>query len=124
MVTSLLIAKVLGVYLVVAGLFLLFKGKTLPQILKDLFGHPAISYLLGAGMVILSTILLLGNNNIWDGTWRTLVTVILWLVLAKGLLYIFAPQVLERLATKKFLQSVSLYGLIIVVAGLCLFYLN
>ncbi|OYV25632.1 MAG: hypothetical protein B7W98_03745, partial [Parcubacteria group bacterium 20-58-5] len=85
---SLLIAKVLGVYLVVAGLFLIFKGKTVPQLIKDLFDHPAIVYLLGVGMVVVSTLLLF-KSNIWDGTWRAIITIILWLVLAKGLLYIF-----------------------------------
>ena len=120
---SLLIAKVLGVYLVVAGLFLIFKKKTVPQLVKDLFSHPAITYLLGAGMVVLSTLLLF-KENIWDGTWHTVITIILWLVLLKGLFYIFAPQVLERMATKKFFQSVSIYGLIIIVCGLCLFYVG
>ena len=113
----------LGVYLVVAGLFLIFKKKTVPQLVKDLFSHPAITYLLGAGMVVLSTLLLF-KENIWDGTWHTVITIILWLVLLKGLFYIFAPQVLERMATKKFFQSVSIYGLIIIVCGLCLFYVG
>ncbi|MCR4333695.1 MAG: hypothetical protein NUV60_01580 [Patescibacteria group bacterium] len=119
----LLVAKVLGVYFIVSGLFLMFRGKTLANILKDLFDHPAIMYLAGAMLIFLSTVFLL-QNNIWDGTWRTLVTILLWLTLAKGVMYILAPEVLHKMVTKKFLESVNLYGIIILVAGVYFFFIG
>lgn len=118
-----LFAKVIGVYLVVSGLFLMFRGKTVPHLLKDFFGHPAIVYLTGAILIFLSTVYLL-QHNVWDGTWRVIVTLIAWAMLAKGVLYILIPEALQNMVSKKFLGAVSLYGLIAIVAGVYLFYLG
>lgn len=120
--TSLVAAKVLGVYLIISGLFLLFRGKTLPHLLKDFFGHPAIVYLTGVTLIFLSTLLLV-EHNIWDGSWRTVVTVFAWLVLLKGLGYIFVPEVLHKMASKKVLESVNHFGIVAIAVGLSLFYL-
>lgn len=120
---SLLVAKVLGIYLIVSGFFLLFRGKTVPHMLRDFFDHPAIVYLTGVILIFLSSLLLI-QNTVWDGSWRTLVTLVAWATLLKGLMYLFAPQVLERMITKKLLESVSVYGIIAIAAGLGLFFIG
>lgn len=120
---ALVSAKILGVYLVVSGLFMLFRGKTVPHLMKDFFDHPAIVYLTGVILIFLATLLLL-KNNIWDGSWRTIVTVLGWLVLLKGLGYIFVPDVLSKMVNKKVLGSLSLFGLIAVIAGFYLYFLG
>jgi len=51
METTLLVAKVMGVYLIISGLFLLIRGKSLPMMMKDFFDHPAIVYLTGVILV-------------------------------------------------------------------------
>lgn len=119
--TTILVAKVLGVYLVVSGLFLIFKGKTLPHMLKDFFDHPAIMYLTGVILIFLSTIYLL-QYNVWDGTWHSIVTFLVWLVLFKGLAYIFAPQMLSKIAIKKSSGMFGFYGFLAIVVGLMLFF--
>ncbi|MCF7844065.1 hypothetical protein K9M47_04220 [Candidatus Gracilibacteria bacterium] len=123
METTLLVAKVMGVYLVVSGLFLLFRGKSLPLMLKDFFDHPAIVYLTGAILVFISTLYLIGNN-VWDGTWRTVVTVFVWLVLLKGVGYILFPEHLQKISNKFIMKGLNIYGVVIIVMGialLCLF---
>lgn len=60
--TTILIAKILGIYLVISGLFLIIRGKTLAHILKDFFDHPAIVYLTGVILIFLSSIYLLQYN--------------------------------------------------------------
>ena len=118
---TLIAAKVLGTYLVVSGLFLIFRGKTVPHLLKDFFEHPAIVYLAGVILIFLSSLYLI-QSNIWDGTWRTIITIIAWATLVKGVAYILFPDALHRMVTKKLLDSVNVYGLIAIVAGLALFY--
>lgn len=118
-----MVAKVMGVYLVVSGLFLLFRGKSLPLMLKDFFDHPAIVYLTGAILVFISTLYLIGNN-VWDGTWRTVVTVFVWLVLLKGVGYILFPEHLQKISNKFIMKGLNIYGVVIIVMGialLCLF---
>ncbi len=90
--------------------------------LKDFFDHPAVVYLAGVILLFLSTLFLL-QNNIWDGTWRAVVTFFVWMVLIKGLLYILAPEMLYKFVGKKILDMVNVFGVITVVAGICLFYL-
>jgi uncharacterized protein YjeT (DUF2065 family) len=123
METTLIAAKLLGTYLIVSGLFLLFRGKTIPQMLKDFFDHPAIVYSAGVFLIVLSSLYLI-QNNIWDGTWRTLITIFAWATFIKGVAYIFAPDALHKMVNKKLLASLNLYGLIAVVAGLSLFYIG
>ena len=120
---SLIVAKILGTYLIVSGLFLIFRGKTVPHLLKDFFGHPAIVYLTGVILIFLSSFLLV-LNTVWDGTWRTIITVLAWFVFIKGLFYLFAPETLHRMVTKQFLGALNLYGLVAIVFGLFLFYVG
>jgi len=119
---TLLVAKVLGSYLVVSGLFLLLRGKTVPHLLKDFFGHPAFVYLTGAILLLLSTTYLLDNNT-WDGTWRSVITVFMWLTFVKGVAYMLFPETLHITISKKFAGTLNVYGVITVLAGLTLFYI-
>jgi len=120
---ALVTAKILGTYLVISGFFLMFRGKTLPYLLKDFFDHPATVYLTGIILIFLSTLLLI-QNNIWDGTWRTIITVLGWLVLLKGLAYIFVPEMLHKLVSRKILESLNVYGIIAVIGGAWLFFVG
>jgi len=115
--------KVLAIYLVISGLFLLFKGKSIPLLLKDFFNHPATVYLTGIVLVFLSSMYLI-QYNVWDGTWKTIVTVFVWLVLIKGLGYIFMPAMLNEMAIRKSKNLFSIYGVIATAVGLYLFFLR
>lgn len=119
---TILVAKILGIYLVVSGLFLITKGKTVVHLLKDFFDHPAIVYLTGVILIFLSSIYLL-QYNIWSGTAQTLVTIFVWMVGLKGVAYIFFPQMLSEMNVKKFKGMFGAYGFIAVIVGLYLFFL-
>ena len=120
---ALVAAKILGVYMIVSGLFLVLRGKTVPHLLQDFFNHPAIVYLTGVILIFLSTLFLL-QYNVWDGTWHTVITLFGWMVLAKGIAYILFPEMLHRLVTKKLLDSVNFFGIITFIAGVLLFRLG
>lgn len=120
---TVLTLKILAVYLVVSGLFLVLKGKTVPHLLKDFFDHQAVVYLTGIILIFLSTMYLI-QYNIWDGTWKTLVTVFAWLVGLKGLVYIFMPKYLSESVIKKSKSMFGVYGIVSIIVGLYLFFLN
>src|SRR3989344_2477796 len=120
---SLVVAQIVGAYLIISGLFLIFRGKTLPRLLQDFFGHPAVVYLTGIILVFLSLLYLL-QNNVWDNSWRTVITVVAWLVLLKGLASLFIPDALPKMVNKKLLDTLNVYGIVAFVAGLSLFYLG
>jgi uncharacterized protein YjeT (DUF2065 family) len=120
---SLVAAKILGTYLIISGLFLIFRGKTIPNLLKDFFGHPAVVYLTGVILIFLSSLLLI-QTNVWDGSWHTAVTIFAWLVMVKGIAYIFIPETLQKMVTKKILGMLNVYGLVAIIVGLSLFYIS
>ncbi len=120
---SILTLKILSIYLIVSGLFLIFKGKSIPLLLKDFFGHPATVYLTGIILIFLSSMYLI-SYNVWDGTWKTIVTVFAWIVLLKGIAYIFFPKALNEIAIRKSRNLFGVYGFISAVVGVYLFFLQ
>ncbi len=120
---TILVTKILAVYLVVSGLFLIVKGKTIPHLLQDFFSHPAVVYLTGIILIFLSSMYLI-QYNIWDGSWKSLITVFAWIIMLKGLAYIFAPKMLNEMAIKKFRGMFGTYGLIAIIIGIYLFFLK
>ncbi len=120
---TVLTLKLLAIYLVVSGLFLIFKGKTVPHLLNDFFDHPATVYLTGIILIFLSTMYLI-QYNVWEGTVETVVTVFAWLVLLKGVSYIFFPKMLSMMAIKKNRNLFGVYGFISAAIGIYLFFLK
>lgn len=114
--TTLVLAKVFSIYFIVSGLYLIFKGKSLPMILKDFFDHQAIVYLTGTILLFLGLVLVL-QNNVWDGSWRMLTTIFGWLALAKGLAYLFFPKFLADIPVKRLRPLMIMSGVILILAG-------
>ena len=113
---SLIVAKVLGIYLILSGIFLGFKGKMVPYLLRDFFKHPAIIYLTGVILVFISSIYLL-TNSIWDSTWRTVITIFVWAVFCKGVMYLLLPEWLHKIVITKDVGTLRVYGFVSVMVG-------
>ncbi len=120
---TILVSKILGIYSVLAGFFLIFKGKSLPHMMKDFFDHPAMLYLTGVILVFLSSMYLI-QYNIWDGTWKTLITIFAWATMVKGVMYIFFPKMLGDMAITKYKKFFNLFGVMAIIAGVYLFFLG
>ncbi len=114
------VAKVFAIYLIVSGAFLVVKGKTLPVILKDFFAHPAVVYLTGVILVFIGSVMLI-QYNVWSSSFKVAVTIFGWLALAKGLTYIFFPELLSELPVRKMRSWFGILGVILVTAGIFIF---
>lgn len=122
---SILFIKILAVYFVISGLFLLLKGKTLPFILKDFFNHPATVFLTGVILIFLgSGILIQSYSNFSNNMTQALVTLFGWLTLLKGLTYLFVPKTLEKISYKKFDSWFGVMGIITIIIGVILFFIS
>jgi hypothetical protein len=122
---SILFIKILALYFVISGVFLLLKGKTLPFILKDFFDHPAIVFLTGAILVFLGGgILIQSYANVSNSTIQIWVTIFGWAALLKGLVYIFIPKTLEKISLKKFDSWFGVLGVLVVIIGIVLFFVS
>jgi len=117
---STVVAKVFGIYLIVSGLFLLMRGKTLPLLVKDFFEHRAVVFLAGAILVFFGGVLVM-RHNLWDGSWRTWVTVLGWLALIKGVMYILFMEVLAKINVQRLRPWLGLLGVAAIALGVILF---
>lgn len=108
------IPSILGAYLLVSGIFLITKGKTLPTILRDFFDHKAVVFLAGAILIFL------GGALAFDKMAETWIRILGSAILLKGAIYILAPEIFEKMNFFKIKQNLFFFGLIAIVAGIYL----
>lgn len=119
METTILIAKVLGVYFAVSGIFVITHKKTFMLVLKDLFEHRALSFLVGIILVFGGATLVL-RGNVGTDYLSLFVTIMSWAILLKGIVYIFAPEQLHAMVKRFPASTLPLLGVLITAVGLYL----
>jgi len=122
METTIIIAKVLGVYLAVSGIFIITHKRTLGLLIEDLFKNRAVLYLIGAAMLSVGSSLVLVN---WEaeGGLSIFVAIMAWAILVKGLMYIFVPHWLHAISRRMSKQTTFLIGVATALLGLYLLFL-
>lgn len=93
---SLFLAQVFGLYFILAGVAILIRPTAVMELMQVMANRNAtflsgfIALLVGVPLVLL--------HNIWDGSWRVVITVLVWLTLFKGILRIFVPDLIASWA--------------------------
>ncbi|MEK7600990.1 MAG: DUF308 domain-containing protein [Patescibacteria group bacterium] len=121
METTILVAKLLGVYFTVSGIFVVTRGKTLTGVIKDLFEHRAITYVVGAILLLGGSALVLRGDTGNDPL-SLFVTVVAWAILIKGIAYILAPEWLHDMAKRMPTRYFPILGALVAVIGLYLLF--
>lgn len=116
METAVLIAKVLGVYFLVSGVFVATHQKTLGLMLKDLFKNRALTFIIGA-LLVMGGALIIFVHEAGAGPLGTFVQIMGWAILAKGALYILAPDQLHKMVQPWSRATLTLMGVTIAVIG-------
>lgn len=116
MEATVLIVKILGVYFIVSGLFIITQQRSLGIILRDLFAHRALTYILGILMVFGGSGLIFSHQAGTDSL-STFVVVMGWAILLKGLLYVFLPDVLRKAVKDMSAPTYRLLGLLVAAIG-------
>lgn len=122
---SLLLAQVMGLYLLLEGLVVLTRRKFVLNIVNDISQHKALMFVTGAMVFILGLLVVL-NHNIWEASWRVVPTVIGWIMVLKGVAIFFVPRVVMNKA-KKFAKNRNmavLAGIVAVAVGAYLVYVG
>lgn len=121
---SIFLAQVFGLYFIFAGIALLIRKESMKLLLNSL-SRSGFMYLSGFMSLIVGIPLIL-IHNIWDGSWRVLITVLVWVILIKGLLLIFAPEFMTTIATNLTKHSLLLrHGIwVVIIFGLYLVYIG
>ena len=95
---SVFLAQAFGLYFVIAGLALLLQPQAVRELIRTFSGSPA-NIMMGGFVSLLVGVPLVLIHNIWDGApWQTLITIMAWLALLKGVVRIFMPDIVIRLS--------------------------
>ncbi len=122
---SVLLAQVIGLYLVLEGLVVLTQRKFVMNIVDDMGNHKALMFVTGAMVFILGLLIVL-NHNVWEASWKVIPTIIGWAMVAKGVALFFVPKIAMGKA-RKFAKNRNLrmlVGIVAVVVGAYLVYVG
>ncbi len=119
---SLFIGKILGLYMLIVGFAYLFNREFFQGMIRD-FDKNSAAYFLGSIMALLFGLLIIVSHNVWEWSWRTVITVIGYLGLIKGILLLNFPEYWKK-ASKLFVHKyITFYsGAIAIVLGIFLLY--
>ena len=119
------LATLIGFFSVIACLALLLKPRHIQTVLRAIENEGT---LLTIGLInITFSLAYLLSYNTWDHSWRTIITVIGWLILLKGAFYLFMPEkTMQILATwkTKYMTWVPIILVVGVILGCALVYLG
>lgn len=121
---SLFLAKVIGLYLVIVALLLLFNKRGV-RYLFDIYQNPEAVFLTGVVELFLGLALVVSHNT-WTWNFQVIITVVGWTLLVRGLGRVAFPErtvrMLERFKTQKALMTILL--IVVGVIGAYLAYMG
>ena len=115
--SSILLARLIGPYIIVIGASLMLNQKIFRQIMEDFPKNPSLVFITGLLTFVagLATVLF---HNIWVANWRVIITIFGWLVLIKGVLLVVFPAALIK-TTKIYSENFKLvlipWGIMILI---------
>ena len=112
---SILIAKIISVIYISAGIGVLIGTINLNNIVTDLKNSVALTYIAGSVGIILGMILI-EYHNIWVKNWTMLITIISWLFLIGGITIVIFPKSLSF--GKNLLLNHRLIGIFMIAFGI------
>ena len=114
---SIYLARVFGIYLVVACLAILFNKKHIPKLVHDLSSNLGLIVFSGFIHLFLGLLVVVAHN-IWTFDYRGLVTLIGWIGMVKGGVRLLAPTKITRWG-EKFANSKNLtvWGIVWFIIG-------
>lgn len=90
MAVSLYLAKVFGLYLTAIALGMLINRKHFHAAIENMTEHTGLMFL-SAVLTLIVGSFLGAMHNVWIGGWQIIITLICWLIFAKGVLRVIFP---------------------------------
>ena len=123
METSIIIAKIIGPMLLVAGIGVLGNIEHYRRLVREFGSSPFQIYVSGL-LALLLGLVVLAFHNAWEWSWPVIITVIGWASVLKGVVRIVAPgfvaTMIERYARD--LNAIAVSGASALVLGAVLTY--
>lgn len=90
MENAVVVARVIGPFMIVAGIGLLLNLKNYQTVIDNFMKHPALRYL-GGMVALFMGLIILQFHNVWACNWALIITIMGWLSLIKGAVLIIFP---------------------------------
>lgn len=118
MTLSVFLARFLGVWLILTGLFYLTQKDFIRKVAKDLYGNGAVLVFSGMFNLVIGLLIVL-SHNVWVAGWEVVVTIIGWFLLIRGIVRLFFPAFGKGLADKgAAANTVTFIGIISLLIGI------
>ncbi len=117
------LAMVMGWYLVIMSLLLLFRHDHIKAVVMDVVANKSVFFLLSVISLIIGLLLVFTHSQ-WVMAWPVIVTVLSWVILISAIFRLFFPQLAIKVA-RKLLKSktyLSSQGLLLLLVGAYLLY--
>ncbi|MFZ5801642.1 MAG: hypothetical protein ACOY3K_00815 [Candidatus Omnitrophota bacterium] len=114
MTLSIVVAKILALTYLSAGIAALSGRVSFGKIIEDYERSPALTFMSGFVTLILG-MLLVTYHNLWVWGWPVLITLIGWIALFKGVFLIAFPQMISRF--KHRYRDTRLWGILMTTIG-------
>jgi uncharacterized protein YjeT (DUF2065 family) len=118
MQNALWLASIFGPFLVITGLWMLLYSENLIKIVTSVKNTPACFYLMGV-INLLICLTIISQYNIWNWDAAFLVTLLGWVLILRGILSLFVPQLLLKM-TMNNNKTIKLIGIIPFIWGIAL----
>lgn len=90
---SIFLAQLMGSYLTITGIALFLNRDYYRKVIKNYLKEEGGIAVFGATLVLAIGLLLVLTHNIWSG-WETVITILAWLILLKGVIGLLFPKAL------------------------------
>ena len=120
---TLFLAKMIGWYLIISGLFLMLRRDMIQSVLSELSHQKGLIIIVGMFTVILGLLMVI-SHNVWVLGWALIVTLFSWVVLIAGLIRLFFPESALELGKKMvhYPRSLNIMSILSMVIGAFLLY--
>jgi len=116
---STLIAKIFSLIYIASGLAILLVTHKIRDFIDQFEKAPILTFLSGCIAIIFGMILV-NYHNIWLLNWTVLITIISWLMLFIGIIFVILPNSIAYL--KKFIRATPFWGIPMLILGLIFAY--
>lgn len=88
---SYFLAKFFGIYLIIISIFLFSRQHVIQETFDNFFRNIGLLVYSGAMLMALGLLIVL-SHNVWELSWRSIITVFGYIILLKGLIRVFFPN--------------------------------
>ena len=118
---SILLARVLGIYLIIVCAVILLKRSSFERVVRSFTSTSNEALIIFAGSIhLLLGLVLVAVHNIWSSDWRVIITMLGWLTIIKGLTRLFFFDQVIKLASRLRPPFMLTIGIIFLLIGLYL----